>query len=632
MNSSVIDFINTFSLLLILYLVYKYCKNIFNEKDLFSIFASVSFVSGVTYVLGLFNFLQFRSIFNLVLSFLILRTSKSGFKRNEKSSGLLIFGFSILAWIKAVPEEFKFVNWDEFVSWGPNIKALTLEDSLYTNFGLNGSIGGGYKGYPPGQQIMQYLFTSTIGWSESKVILAQGILLLILVFFVVESELFILSWKRYFFVLPIISIFYLFGYSFTSIYADGLLAMFGLATYSMSKSIFLKGNKKQLYLLIPVYSILVLIKQIGFVIALLILFLSLIQSRDIFSINGRERGYSANKLKILMGNAIAPFIGITFAIFSWQLYISINSLETLRPSFYRPPNVKTTFLRFNETAEVFVSHFHSKEVYFSLPFSNSYISSNFLHLFIVMFLLQMVISIAFLKLGRGKEILVATFSTVACLIYLIFIFTLYVFGSDEYERKSGGSITRYIGTFVFIGLIILFLEFVKILRDSFPSVISLVFVLVLQIALPSGQMKSDLTHAMPNLDLLKGRMEIEAESIIAKKFASKGDRFYYIRQGDMGYAKNVFGYLVMPNGVNWWCWSVGNQVFEGDMWTCDKSVLSNLISYQFLVISFNDGQLKYEDIVSNRFSNKKGVLSEGVYRIYSDGTSVSSLKLLEEFI
>ena len=540
-----------------------------------------------------------------------------------------MLSFFSLIWVKAVPKDFKFVNWDEFVSWGANIKALTLDDAFYTNSGANGLVGGGYKGYPPGQQVMQYLLTSNTGWSERNVVWAQGLVLGLLFLAVIELEFQKFGLKKYLFLIPGITLFYFLGYSFTSIYADGLLGAFGLATYCITNEIFRNNSKKGIYLLIAPYSIIVLIKPTGIVVGTLVLFMSLIQNEILVKRNFVVEKYINEQIRRIFSKIFYPITSMLVAYISWEIYVKNQHLEKLTLVFQNPG--MQLIKKFADLSSVFISRF-SESIQIRIPIVHEDLKLNLLHFIIFMVIVQVCIIFYYNKINRkllGIHSMVPMFFGLA---YFAFLFILYLLFIDEYERHSGGSIKRYFGTFLLIVGSTILIEASKILFDLEWSRKPFILLLVLlQILLPPSQMKYDFTHAQPNLDLLKSRRKVESQVKIVNQFIFKKTPVYYLDQGDMGYHKNVFVYLMMPNPVNWWCWSVGNPVFTGDIWTCDKSVFEKLPENQIFVLAHNDGQFRENQNNEISIGTSDSEMVEGVYRILKKSDGKIKVALLAKF-
>jgi hypothetical protein len=625
-----INLLNSVPLLLLVIGTYIYFKISFNKNEMFGILSSICFVGTLTYLLGIFGILKWSSIIYLLFCFGIFLKVQASKLPRFKLVSLGVLSILSYIWLKAIPADFRFVNWDEFVSWGPNIKSLTIDNSLYTNFGSNGAMGGGYKGYPPGQQILQYLLVSKIGWSEQHVIWAQGLVLIILFLFVIEIELSSLKLKKYLFLIPAVTMFYWLGYSFTTIYADGLIGVFGLAVYSLTKEVLKSNEKKILITLISPYALLVLIRPNGFCIALLVLTLSACQ----VLVNSKTNNIKLRKksnistLPNVAKKVNVAFMTIVLTVLSWQIYVKKHSLLSLGFSIDIPTQKMD---RFTTTIEVFEKQLISYKVVLGVPSTEIYLHLNYMLLLICMIILQIGMSLYLVLKKDIYHAISISLLTLAGFVYFIFIFMLYYFSSDAYERSNGGSITRYLGSFFIIIILAILFEGVKLLDQTKYASSFIIPLLMLQFILPTGQMQGDFTRATPNADLLKGRLKIEEQANAVSKYLKKGDRVYYLVQGDMGYSKNVFGYLTMPNEVNWWCWSVGDPVFKGDIWTCDKNTYSQIKTYQYLVLGHNDGQITIDNFSNMLDNSSKQVLPEGIYRILNNDNSNTKLLKLEEF-
>jgi hypothetical protein len=613
-------------LLFFLYSVTVYIQNTFEKSTVSALFNSFFFSALVIYILGLIGALRLSSIIFLLLGLTLWAKTRGKFHKRPDLVPLLALCIFSLIWIKAVPKDFEFVNWDEFVSWGANIKSITFDKAFYTNTGSNGLVGGGYKGYPPGQQVMQYLFTSNLGWSEQYVIWAQGLILGFLFIVVIESEFKKFSFKKYLFLIPGITLFYGLGYSFTSIYADGLLGVVGLGVYCLTNEIFRSEHKKSKYLLIAPYSIFVLLKPTAIIVGILVLVMSLIESELHFNQNLKIN--KKEKIQRVVLKTYYPISTMIVAYISWEIYVKSHHLEKLTFAFSNPESQLRS--RFMDLAHVFFKRFTENIYQIKLPIFNKESNINLIQFCVTILIIQMCIAIYYIAKNKKYLALIAVVPTAIAASYLCFFFMFYLFFIDDFERQSGGSIRRYLGSFLFIVSSVTLIEATKILLSLKWSKRPFLFLLVVsQILLPSNQIKSDFTHAQSNLDLLKDRKLIESQARIANQFISKTASVYYLDQGDMGYHKNIFVYLMMPNPVNWWCWSVGNAVFKGDIWTCDKHVFESLPEGQLFVLAHNDGQIRVntEDEISIGSSGRE--LEEGVYRIQKKTEDRMKISLLQ---
>jgi hypothetical protein len=156
----------------------------------------------------------------------------------------------------------------------------------------------------------------------------------------------------------------------------------------------------------------------------------------------------------------------------------------------------------------------------------------------------------------------------------------------------------------------------------------LLMLLSFQAVLPTSQMKADFVNATPSSEQINERKKIERQANIVKQYVKKNDSIYYISQGDMGYYKNVFSYLLMPNKVNFWCWSIGEPIFQGDIWTCNESVVNNLSSFNYVFIAKNDGQLTDQFLTQIDSKGKPKTLATGLYRIEMTSNSTIQITLV----
>ena len=161
-----------------------------------------------------------------------------------------------------VSGNYLFTGWDEFSFWGTSIKIIFESNSLYL-----ADSPTVLKHYPPAQQLFQYFILKNSWWSEKNVLLAQGIFILSCLLFVASNLVKNLHISLILFYTFCISL-YFFGYDFSHIYVDPLLSTFFAACLIWT----IKKRKTILeYLVFYIaIAVLVLIKEIGFLLALII--------------------------------------------------------------------------------------------------------------------------------------------------------------------------------------------------------------------------------------------------------------------------------------------------------------------------------------------------------------------------
>jgi hypothetical protein len=101
---------------------------------------------------------------------------------------------------------------------------------------------------------------------------------------------------------------------------------------------------------------------------------------------------------------------------------------------------------------------------------------------------------------------------------------------------------------------------------------------------------TDLKEIKPDAKNTGIRISMEKRLNLVKKTINAKEKVYIIDQNSTGYAKNLFYYLMLPNYTNYWCWTVGESYYEGDVWTCPQNLSSLLKDYDYLYIHNADQQ------------------------------------------
>ncbi|EIW2815856.1 hypothetical protein MB847_000489, partial [Salmonella enterica] len=234
-------------------------------------FIIISLSVAITYIFGIFGYLKpgvYISGLLLILASITCfkKSKKHNFKLDIKNIRYLIFLIPFIVFWKAVDSTYIFSEWDEFSFWGPSIKLIYEYGHFYTKDSPN---LGHFIIYPPIQQTFQYIALTLLGWSERTILISQQM-------FVLSALLFSASRltkgnlvkTALLFVLSIVFV-YSFNYSLSNIYADSLLAAYLTATLAIAITI---KRKTDLAILFLAMFVLVLVKQIGLVLSLLVLF------------------------------------------------------------------------------------------------------------------------------------------------------------------------------------------------------------------------------------------------------------------------------------------------------------------------------------------------------------------------
>jgi hypothetical protein len=535
-----------------------------------------------------------------------------------------------LIFMRAVTNDFRFTMSDEFPSWAANIKTLFFENRLGDiNSGTRSIAGGFYQSYPPAQELIQYFFIQGFGWSEANVMRAQILVITSALIFI-----FSLAFKdsnRFGLVGYVSSLilFYLFGFGFSNILADGLLAIYFAATLVLIMNReSLKHGQIFICLLIGLN---ILIKPTGFVLATILILAALV-----FQVmNGTDRS-NLNERKIPRHQLIKiTRIGSQLAVLplimyvSWQLHLrrigitpgaenpSISKI--LRPEFR---------LRWEKTWEAYKTNFFGSLYGPDNLAGISTTAPNVVRILHIS-LFSIVVVLALIQFGfaflgdayqRKNNVKIAIIILFSAIAYQIFLLFLYMFFFDEYAGVRAGALVRYSVSFLLgwtIFDLVLVLQWIK--RFKFKSYLLLLILIPAMIIAPSN-FYSDIVKVKPIPEKLTARLDVEKMVPATLAIIKPNNSVYYIYQQSTGEEKYMFAYLILPNKNNWGCWSIGKSYGTQDVWTCNKSIAELLIGYDYLVVG--NGDEKFWDQASPYLVRGSNAGRQGIYKISFPGNKL----------
>jgi hypothetical protein len=115
-------------------------------------------------------------------------------------------------------------------------------------------------------------------------------------------------------------------------------------------------------------------------------------------------------------------------------------------------------------------------------------------------------------------------------------------------------------------------------------------------------------------NVTSARREVRALASAVTQVAARGDRIYFIKQGDTGFGIYAFQFEMMYHSIQDGCWAFGKPYLDHDVWTCDAKLLEDLIQgYSFLVIALADQQ--FWSLYSEHFDSADRGLTSGIFRV-----------------
>ena len=535
----------------------------------------------------------------------------------------IVWGLPTFIFIRAVPNDFRFTMSDEFPSWAANVKTLFFENRLGDiNSGTRSIAGGFYQSYPPAQELIQYFIIQGFGWSEANVMRAQIIVItfaLIFIFSLAFKESNMVGLVGY---VTSLVVFYLFGFGFSNILADGLLAIYFATTLVLILN--REGIKHGQIFLCLLIGLNILIKPTGFVLAAISILVALV-FQVIDGTGNSHVDVKKNKtgkiLKITRAGVQLFVLPLTMYV-SWQLHLRRIGLTSIaeNPSISKilSPEFR---LRWDKTWEAYKTNFFGSLYGPDNLAGISTTAPNVVRIFHIS-LFSIVLVLALIQLGlvflddasqRKKKIKIAVIILISAIAYQIFLLFLYMFFFGEYEGVRTGALVRYSVSFLLgwtIFDLVLILQWIN--RFKLKNYLSLLFLVPVLVIAPSN-FYSDVIKVKPIPEKLTTRLDVEQMVPKTLEIIRPKDSVYYIYQQSTGEEKYMFAYLILPNKNNWACWSVGKPFDSQDVWTCDKSLGELLIGYDYLVVG--NGDNNFWNKASPYLKRGSNASRQGIYKV-----------------
>ena len=543
---------------------------------------------------------------------------------------LYVLGYTIpfLIFTRAVPKDFKFTMSDEFPSWAANIKTMFAENSLGgISSATRGIADGFYQSYPPFQQLFQYSYLKAQNWSEANVQIAQNILVLTCLLGVVA----IIAEKAKFLTFPLwissTALYYLFGFTFSNLLADGLMAVQFAAAIAIST---LDRRDIRVYVMWGIVTFnLILIKPTGFIFALCATAFALAM---LLVKNYSESETKPNKEKPSKASFV-KFVFITIPPFvsylSWQIHLrSISKnpgVEGASISSIGTPEFRERFTStLSNYSKNFFGSLHGPDnlagITLATPKIVEILHISLFSILAILGITQLALAIFEKSQARKKQVTISFVFICLAIIYQFFLIFLYLFFFGEYEGVRSAALVRYSSSFILawaifvLGRLLLFLARLKAKTILIPLV-----TLSIMIVTPSA-FANDIRKIESNPIKLQARLDVEKVTPLVKRYVKPDQKVYFIYQRSNGFEKYVFSYLILPIYSNWTCPSLGNPYYQGDVWTCNLALEEAIKSYDFLAVGNGDDLFWAKN---SKFLAPGSLKSrQGLYRIIKKGDSV----------
>ncbi|WP_263145904.1 hypothetical protein [Pseudomonas sp. RIT-PI-AD] len=585
---------------------------------------AMTFIVLLLYVFGWFGRLFPGAVFALatgiVLGILALIRERGRLRGYlvPRNACYLLYLVPFLLLYRAIPMDFLFTGWDEFSFWAPSAKLLFETDALY-----QAASPITFKNYPPAQQLLQYYLTSLTLWSERGVLYAQVVFMLSAILCVTGS----FNARRPLF--GVLSFYvacafiYFFYYDFGHIFADQLLSVYFAAALALALT--LSNRYRHLLFLPAVLAVLVLTKQVGLLLALVVLgCYVLARGFEGLAVTGDWRTRARAQLPWLL-TAVVGLVALFAAYRSWTSYVaSINVAQNLAipplETFFQEPMLK----RLGATLLEFLVRLHIPN--FMVFAKNPVSGSLSLYGMTLGLLAASLVLIAIQRRGqRAKTAAVLAFLFLCALGYVAFLLLSYLLFFTEYEGLQLASFERYAASYYLAWLLVLYGLLCGRVDASAKRSLAVAVALASCVTFyfVPANFYDNLRGMHADPVLLQKRQKVDELVAVLKKHMSGYDMAYFISQQSTGYEKYAFNYAIQPFHSMWWCWSVGALYDEKDVWTCTDPLEKLLAGYAYVAIFHADARF-WED---NGHLFDPGVRGResGVFRIDSQDGKVVHL-------
>jgi hypothetical protein len=535
----------------------------------------------------------------------------------------IVWSLPTLIFMRAVPNDFRFTMSDEFPSWAANVKTLFFENRLGDQNSPTRSIASGfYQSYPPAQELIQYFSIQGFGWSEANVMRAQILVITFALIFIFSLAFKESNWLGLIGYITSLIVYYLFGFGFNNILADGFLAIYFAVTLVL---VINRESLKHIQIFICLLiGLLVLIKPTGFVLAAISILVALV-----FQVMDRTNNSDIHKRKINKDKILTiTRIGSQLAVLPFIMYVSwqfhLRRIE-ITPGAENPSISKILSpefrLRWEKTWEAYKANFFGSlygpdnlaGISTTAPKVVQILHISLFSIVLVLALIQFGLACLGDTSQRQKKIKIAVLVLFSAIAYQIFLLFLYMFFFGEYEGVRAAALVRYSISFLLgwtIFDLVLILQWMK--RFELKNYLSLLVLIPALVIAPSN-FYSDVRKIKSIPEKLTIRLDIEQMIPKTLEIIKPEDSVYYIYQKSTGEEKYLFAYLILPHKNNWSCWSLGKPYGSQDVWTCDKSLEELLIGYDYLVVGNGDDNFWNEASLYLKRGANAG--RQGIYKV-----------------
>jgi hypothetical protein len=469
-----------------------------------------------------------------------------------------ISAFGILAWLlRNAP----FISWDVFSHWGMVTKEMAATHALS---GPGSAVM--FLDYPPGSALFAY-FVMLGGFSEGAAYIAHALLVCgaALALCVRGS-----AWMTaVVFVFFYFAVFTFVGAGFQGLEVDHLVALlFGCALGSY----YLSDDGERVWRVIPVLFVLPLVKSVGMLVAL---FLALAVILDQLLFTTRRVAWV-----VLLLIAAAPIA----ANASWNMHVAaLRAQPTFRIDM-SPASVAAALSSStaSERQRVTVTRFKGALVnepigpipsVRTIPFARPVLAAPGWALLFALVVLVLLMTLWKTE-WRWQFVFSVGWLGVFVFVFCFGLLAMYLFSFGEYEGTRLASFSRYLGI-PLLGIWCVALAW-AMAGTALPNwrgrvSRSVIVAMAVCMAALTGDEAYRLVASGP-VPVPPVRREARKFTRPAIRETDQTSRVYVVAFGSQGLAGYIARYELAPRVTNRGCFGLGSPRFDGDVWTCPKTI------------------------------------------------------------
>jgi hypothetical protein len=422
-----------------------------------------------------------------------------------------------------------------------------------------------------------------------------------------------------------VALYHLFGFSFSNLLADGLLAI--QFAVCLSLGISNSSKPKDAILLALLVGNLLLIKPTGFVFSICAIAIATIMFLMPELPSHRTRFQSLIQSS---GRSLTVLFLIPASYYlSWQVHLRQIQLS---PGVSQPTIrnflSEETQIRWQKTWDSYKQNFFGSlagednlaGISSTAPLIVQRLGISLFVIFVVLSISHLSLAFMHNKQARNKATFAAVTLITMAICYQLFLLALYMFFFGEYEGVRSAALVRYSGSFFLAWSIYVLCLLISQLTSHRRLYLFLPLIpTLLLIAAPS----SLAAQASGNyVDEAKLPIRLNVEKLVPKvlKNVPNESKVYYVHQKSDGYEKYIFSYLVLPLQTNWTCPSLGDPYYLGDVWTCDLPLRKVLDGYDYLAVG--QGDMKFWNTNSMYLAKGSKPQVQGLYKVVHDQTGL----------